>query len=129
MKEVKRSKLIFGLAGSLCIGGLAGLLLLNKKRQSAEAANVEIRRKEEMPSMPVPGKENKNDVVLKTNKKTLTDRERDELIRRTKAMTREELEIMLEAVPVELCMKRIQAALDYAREFESMIKKAYEMKQ
>ena len=82
-----------------------------------------------MPSMPVPGKENKNDVVLKTNKKTLTDRERDELIRRTKAMTREELEIMLEAVPVELCMKRIQAALDYAREFESMIKKAYEMKQ
>ena len=43
-------------------------------------------------------------------------------------MTPEEWEAIIDIMPVELCMKRIQTALDHAREFESMIKKAYEMK-
>lgn len=58
----------------------------------------------------------------------LSEREKKELQDRVKAMTIEELEVVVEAIPVELCMKRIQSALDHAREFESMIKKAYEMK-
>jgi hypothetical protein len=43
-------------------------------------------------------------------------------------MSAEEQEALLEVIPASLCMKRIQAELDHAREFESMIKKAYEMK-
>ena len=58
----------------------------------------------------------------------LTPREKKELQERIKAMTPEEWEAVVECIPVSLCMKRIQQELDHAREFESMIKKAYEMK-
>lgn len=78
----------------------------------------------------------KNDIqtvqeVLKNDNRTwyLSDREKKELQARIKAMNPKEIEAVMEVIPVELCMKRIQDELDRAREFESMIKKAYEMKQ
>lgn len=113
MKKV--NKVIFGLAG-LC--GLAGLLYF-----------VEFnKRREKNMNKAVPGKENKIDVELKTGKKTLTDRDREALANHIKAMSPEELEIVIEAMPVHYCLGRIQKELDQAREFETMIKKAYEMK-
>ena len=58
----------------------------------------------------------------------LSERDKKELQEKIKAMTLQEQEAILEVIPVSLCMHRIQAELDHAREFESMIKKAYEMK-
>lgn len=59
----------------------------------------------------------------------LSSRDKKELQDRIKAMTLQEQEAILEVIPVALCMKRIQDELDRSREFESMIKKAYDMKQ
>lgn len=59
----------------------------------------------------------------------MTPREKKELQDRIKAMSLQEQEAILEVIPVSLCMHRIQLELDHAREFESMIKKAYDMKQ
>ena len=42
-----------------------------------------------------------------------------ELANRVKAMTPEELEIVVDNIPVELCMKRIQKELDRAKELET----------
>ena len=58
----------------------------------------------------------------------LSNRDKEDLQERIKGMSEEELEAILEIIPAEMCMKRIQAELNHAREFESMIKKAYEMK-
>ena len=58
----------------------------------------------------------------------LSEREKKEIQERVAAMSIYELEAVLEVIPVGLCMNRIQNELDRAREFESMIKKAYEMK-
>ena len=127
MRKLKRSKFIFGLAGLLYVGGLAGLLYMN-----------EIRRKEEMKkAVPVPNSlvgntTGKNDIQtvqeVLAGGSGLTPREKKNLQDTIAAMSPEELEAVAETIPVELCLKRIQNALDHAREFESMIKKAYEMK-
>lgn len=61
-------------------------------------------------------------------RRPLTNREREALISHIKAMTLEELDIVAATLPVDMCMKRIHDELDHAREFESMIKKAYDMK-
>lgn len=42
-----------------------------------------------------------------------------ELANRVKAMTPEELEIVADNIPVELCLKRIQKELDKAKELEN----------
>ena len=47
-----------------------------------------------------------------------------ELIARFEAMALEEKMMLLEVVPVELCLKRIQNELDKARKFEDTVKAA-----
>lgn len=72
---------------------------------------------------------NKEKRVIVENSSVLSLREKRELQERIKAMSLEELEAVAEILPVSVCMKRIQDELDHAREFETMIKKAYDMKQ
>ena len=71
-----------------------------------------------------PGELNK---ILQDSRK-LSAREQKELAERIKAMTPEELAIVVENIPVEMCMARINSALARAAEFERSVKEACGMK-
>lgn len=104
-----------GLAGLSVVGGLIGLFYISKKRSKENMENTKT----------VSGTEG---AKLNSAISALSKREKEELQDRIKAMSTQEQEVLLEVIPVSLCMKRIQQELDHAREFESMIKRAYEMK-
>lgn len=55
-------------------------------------------------------------------KSQMKDSERKELIQRIKAMSREELELVSELIPVDLCLRRIDGELQKAKRFEESIK-------
>ena len=55
---------------------------------------------------------------------TMTHMEKEELTRRVKAMSREELEIVLDSIPVELCLMRIEREFDKLKAFEDSVKSA-----
>ena len=131
MERKNRSKFIFGLAVTTVVCGAAGLLYFKESWRKEEMKKVVADRESNL----VGNTTGKNDIqtvqeVLKEDKRTwyLSDREKKELQDRIKAMNPKEIEAVMEVIPVELCMKRIQDELDHAREFKSMIKKAYEMK-
>ena len=81
-------------------------------------------------SIPDMERENKvKDIQVKEDHKKceetmMTQMEIDELIRRVKAMSRDELEIVIDNVPVELCMRRIEKELEKAEAFENRVKLA-----
>lgn len=54
---------------------------------------------------------------------TMSNRERKELTERIKGMSQEELLIVSETIPVDLCLARIQKELDKAKSMEESIKK------
>lgn len=54
----------------------------------------------------------------------LNENEKKELTNRFKAMSRDELELFMDLVPVEFCLNRIQKELDKAKLFEDSIKNA-----
>lgn len=54
----------------------------------------------------------------------MTDAEKKEFTDRVKAMSEEELELFVDLIPVDLCLKRIEGKLNRAREFEATIKNA-----
>ena len=53
---------------------------------------------------------------------TISEREKKELRDRIEAMTPEELAIVVECIPVNLCMARIHSELDRAANIEKSIK-------
>ena len=55
---------------------------------------------------------------------TMTHMEKEELSRRIKAMSREELEVVLNNIPVELCLMRIEREFDKLKAFEDSVKSA-----
>lgn len=59
---------------------------------------------------------------IKVEINTMSNRERKELTERIKGMSVEELEIVADTIPVELCLARIQKELDKAKEMENSIK-------
>lgn len=54
----------------------------------------------------------------------MTNAETKELTERFEAMSKEEMELFMDIVPIEMCMARIQKELDRAKEFEKSIKTA-----
>lgn len=65
--------------------------------------------------------------IEKTNNKQqlgLNENEKKELTNRFKAMSRDDLELFMDLVPVEFCLNRIQKELDKAKLFEDSIKNA-----
>ena len=52
----------------------------------------------------------------------MTKLEEDEFVNRVKGMSREEMEIIADILPVELCMARIQKELDKAKRVEDYIR-------
>lgn len=72
-------------------------------------------------------KEVKEQSKMKTEVKkntTMTHMEKEELSRRVKAMSREELEIVLNNIPIELCLMRIEREFDRLKAFEDSVKSA-----
>ena len=72
-------------------------------------------------------KEVKEQLKTKTEVKkniTMTHMEKEELSRRVKAMSREELEIVLDSIPVELCLMRIEREFDKLKAFKDSVKSA-----
>ena len=70
-------------------------------------------------------KEVKEQPKMKTEVKknvTMTHMEKEELSRRVKAMSREELEVVLNNIPVELCLMRIEREFDKLKAFEDSVK-------
>lgn len=57
----------------------------------------------------------------------LSDREKKELQDRIKAMSMDELEVVVDCIPVGLCMIRIQNEINKAAEIQASITRAYEM--
>ena len=55
---------------------------------------------------------------------TMTHMEKEELSRRVKAMSREELEVVLNNIPIELCLMRIEREFDKLKAFEDSVKSA-----
>ena len=72
-------------------------------------------------------KEVKEQSKMKTEvkkKTTMTHMEKEELTRRVKAMSREELEVVLNNIPIELCLMRIEREFDRLKAFEDSVKSA-----
>lgn len=72
-------------------------------------------------------KEVKEQSKMKTEVKkntTMTHMEKEELTRRVKAMSREELEVVLNNIPIELCLMRIEREFDRLKAFEDSVKSA-----
>ena len=65
-----------------------------------------------------------NIIFKKVRNEKMTNAETMELTERFKAMSKEEMELFMDIVPVEMCMARIQKELDRAKDFEKSIKTA-----
>ena len=57
----------------------------------------------------------------------MTRMERAELIERVKAMSPEEMELVVEQIPIDICMNRITKEIERAKQFEATIMNAVEM--
>ena len=55
---------------------------------------------------------------------SMTKLERDELVSRIKGMSKEELEIVVDCLPVEMCLNRIAKEIDKAQTFEKRVTEA-----
>lgn len=54
----------------------------------------------------------------------LTDAAKKKLAERIQGMSQEELEIVADTIPIELCLNRIEKELSRAKDFENLVKKA-----
>ena len=59
----------------------------------------------------------------------MTKFEEEEFVNRIKGMSRQELEIVADILPIELCMARIQKELDKAKRVEDYIRGTIDMLQ
>lgn len=57
----------------------------------------------------------------------LSAREKKELVERIKAMSLEELKVVVDCIPVSLCLARIESEIKKAAEIQESITRAYEM--
>lgn len=81
----------------------------------------------EVKEQKVVNKEVKEQSKMKTELKknpSMTHMEKEELSRRIKAMSREELEVVLDNIPVELCLMKIEREFDRLKAFEDSVKSA-----
>lgn len=115
-------RLIFvGLAGLSCVGGLAGLFCMKKRREKDMSCNktrdiapVEKELAERMGSIP-------------EEPKGLSNREKKELQDRIRAMSLEEMCVIVDAIPATICLARIEGELKKAVDMRASIERAYEM--
>ena len=64
------------------------------------------------------------EAVKDKGENTMTRMEKEEFIERIKGMSQEELELVVEIIPVDMCMARINKELDRLKAFENSVKSA-----
>lgn len=64
------------------------------------------------------------EAVKDKGENTMTRMEKEEFIERIKGMSQEELELVVEIIPVDMCMARVNKELDRLKAFENSIKSA-----
>ena len=111
------------------VGGIVTFIFMYIERRKLKVRKLSVPVKP-VNSIPDIERENKvKDIPVKEDHKKceetmMTQMEIDELTRRVKAMSRDELEIVIDNVPVELCMRRIEKELEKAEAFENRVKLA-----
>ena len=111
------------------VGGIVTFIFMYIERRTLKVSKLSVPVKS-VNSIPDMKMENKvKDIKVKEDHKKceepmMTQMEIDELTRRVKAMSRDELEIVIDNVPVELCMRRIEKELEKAEAFENRVKLA-----
>ena len=63
----------------------------------------------------------KNEMPVKETTARMTDRERHELIERIKGMSVEELEVVIDIIPIDICMKRITDEINKAKDVQNSL--------
>ena len=64
------------------------------------------------------------EAVKDKGENTMTRMEKEEFIERIKGMSQEELELVVEIIPVDMCMDRVNKELDRLKAFENSVKSA-----
>ena len=64
------------------------------------------------------------EAVKDKGENTMTRMEKEEFIERIKGMSQEELELVVEIIPVDMCMARVNKELDRLKAFENSVKSA-----
>lgn len=62
--------------------------------------------------------------VIKATRKPMTTAEKEELVTRVKAMDPEELELIMDTIPLEMCLNRIKKEIDRVNNFQASLDEA-----
>ena len=67
-------------------------------------------------------REHATDPMKERGKNEMTRIEKEEFVNRIKGMSQEELELVVEIIPVDLCVARVNKELERLRTFENSVK-------
>lgn len=112
---------IIVLAASVAVLIFIGMKQTEKRRQIMNKEDITVTVNEDLINMVSTMRKTDKKV---TNNANLNEHEKKELTNRFKAMTKDELELFMDLVPIELCLNRIQKELDKSKAFEEAIKAA-----
>lgn len=111
---------------SLAVGGSVLLIIAcgfsNKRRRKMK--KVEMERAKINIDQATNALKTITEAVKDKGENTMTRMEKEEFIERIKGMSQEELELVVEIIPVDMCMARINKELDRLKAFENSVKSA-----
>lgn len=65
-----------------------------------------------------------NGEIIATRPKPMTNAEKEELVNRINGMDQEELELLVETIPLEMCLERIKKEIDKVNKFQESLDEA-----
>ena len=111
---------------SLAVGGSVLLIFIcgfsNKRRRKMK--KVEMERAKINIDQATNTLKTITEAVKDKGENTMTRMEKEEFIERIKGMSQEELELVVEIIPVDMCMDRVNKELDRLKAFENSVKSA-----
>ena len=110
---------------SLAVGGSVVLIIacgFSKKRRKRKMKKVEMERVKI--DQATNALRTITEAVKDKGENTMTRMEKEEFIERIKGMSQEELELVVEIIPVDMCMARVDKELDRLKAFENSVKSA-----
>ena len=111
---------------SLAVGGSIVLIIAcgssNKRRRKMK--KVEMERAKINIDQATNALKTITEAVKDKGENTMTRMEKEEFIERIKGMSQEELELVVEIIPVDMCMTRVNKELDRLKAFENSVKSA-----
>lgn len=109
---------------SLAVGGSVLLIFIcgfsNKRRRKMKKVEMERAKIDQATN----ALRTITEAVKDKGENTMTRMEKEEFIERIKGMSQEELELVVEIIPVDMCMARVNKELDRLKAFENSVKSA-----